>query len=240
MGVLDMSHFARTLVSGLLALLVGTAAAQGVIHPCGPLQNAFGPLDYRTASRSDKQLVEGAHFTPPVEALISGATAHRPGGDIDYTLRVFPNNPRALLAVIRLGEKENTDKPSGMRYSVECWLDRAVRFQPGDVVVRMIRAGYFGKRTRKAEALAELQVVERIAEPDNAFTQYNLGMSYFELGEHERALSFAHKALAMGLPHSDLREMLRRVGHWQEPVPDSAAASASSASNAASVPARRP
>lgn len=237
-----MSLLVRPLAGALLLALAAGAAAQDVINTCGGLQNGFGPLDYRSASRSDKQLVEGAHFTAPVEALVSGTTARRPGGDIDYTLRAFPNNPRALMAVIRLSELERTDKPSGMRYTVECWLERAVRFQPDDVIVRMIRAGYYGKRNRKADALNDLQVVERIAEPDNPFTQYNLGLSYFELGEHDKALAFAHKAMAMGLQRSDLREMLQRAGRWRDPTPESAdgAASAASSAAAASAPTRQP
>lgn len=232
-----MTHIPR-IAAALLMAAAAAAGAQEAFSTCGALQNAFGPFDYRTATKATKQLVEGAHFTPPVEALISGATAHRPGGDIDYTLRVFPNNPRALIAVIRLGEMEKSEKPSGMRYTVDCWLERAVRFQPNDTIVRMIRAGYYGKRNMKAEALADLEVVERIAEPDNPFTHYNLGLSYMELGQHEKALAQAHKAMALGLTRTELRDRLVRAGRWQDPpaAPEAAASAASAPASASRQP----
>lgn len=226
----------RTLACLAGCWMVGASALAQAQAPsiCGPLQNAFGPLDYRSAPPATRSLVEDAHFTPPVQALIAGHTSRRPGGDIDYTLRAFPNNPRALLAVIRLGEQEKTDKPSGMRYTVECWLERAARFQPNDVIVRMIRAGYFAKRSRKEEALRELQFAEQFADPENPLTAFNIGMGYFDAGDHAQALRFAHKALAMGLAWPDLRKRLQAVGQWVEP-PDAAASSPLPAASSASA-----
>jgi tetratricopeptide (TPR) repeat protein len=206
---------------------IGVHAQQPQVSFCGPIENAFGPFDYRTATTFNRQLVESAHFTAEVEALIRGVTTRRPGGDIGYTLRVFPNHPRALLATIRLAEIEKTDKPVGMTYTVDCWLERAVRFQPRDPVVRMIRSGFFAKVGRRDAALADLQAAERFAEPDNAFTQYNIGLSYLTLGEYERALEFAHKAMALGMPRTELRDRLKQAGRWTDPPAEAASAPAS-------------
>src|SRR5437868_1067555 len=81
---------------------VSVARAQN-LGDCGSLDNpSYGPFDYRTATAYQKQLVEiiGAHFTSSVESLQHGNTAPI-GGELDYTLRAFPNHRRALLAMIR-------------------------------------------------------------------------------------------------------------------------------------------
>lgn len=224
----------------MAAALAGKASAQ---QACGALNNGFGPFDYRpshyVAGPGDSQphaeklnLVQIAHFTPAVESLIRGETSRRPGGDIDYTLRAFPNHHRALLAVIRLGEVEKREQPIGMRYPVDCWLERAVRFRPDDVIVRMIRASYFGKKGRRDDAMLDLGVVDRLA-ADNPFTRYNLGLTYFELGAFEEALAQAHRAMALGMQRAELKEQLVAAGRWREPEPTAAADPAASAASAA-------
>lgn len=210
-----------------LSLPLGVLAQQP--NACGSLENSFGPFDYRKPHTQEKQLVESAHFTPVVEALIRGSTAGHPGSDIDYTLRAFPNHHRALAATIRLAQREKTDKPRSMRYSVDCWLERAARFQPDDAVVRMLYAGWLGPRGQRDAAMAQLAQAERVA-GDNAFTHYNLGLSYLELGAFEQALAKAHQAQALGMTRTDLADRLRATGHWRDPVaPSPAAASAASA-----------
>src|SRR5689334_5467108 len=74
---------------------------------CGKLENHYGPFDYRTTSKKNLELVESFHFTPKVEKGIGGNTSITAGGDLNYTLRVFPNHHRALAALIRLSELEH-------------------------------------------------------------------------------------------------------------------------------------
>lgn len=218
----------------LLALLaaIGLALPAAVpaqtFNACGPLENSFGPFDYRDSLPEQKGLVESAHFTPAVEALIRGVTARLPGPDIDYTLRAFPNHHRALLATIRLGQREKQVQPGGMRYSVECWLDRAVRWRPDDPIVRMIYASWLGPNGKRDAALRQLAEAERLA-GDNPFTHYNVGLSYLELGEHERALAKAHQAMAMGIARTELADALRAAGRWRDPPAPAPAEGAASA-----------
>lgn len=203
------------------ACLLGTAPvfAQSGGAGCGPLfsEGQYGPYDYRT-DRDKLPIVLGAHFTPEVEALIRGKTGTRPGTDIDYTLRAIPNNHRALLAMMRLGEKEKTSQPSGSRYSVQCWFERAITFRPDDAVVRMIYSSYLGKQGRLPEANAQLELATVHAK-DNAFTHYNIGLHYFDLKNYDKALAQAHQAIALGFGQTALREQLQRVGKWSEPPP---------------------
>lgn len=223
-----------------LALVLAAATpallrAQTLAGSCGDLANAYGPYDFRH-DRDKLPIVLGAHFKPEVEALIRGTTATTPGHDIDYTLRAIPNHPGALLAVIRLGVKEKTDLPIGMRYTVECWLERAIRFRSDDSVVRMIYATYLSERQRKPEAMKQLEVVEGLAK-DNPFTHYNLGMIYADMKEYERALKQAHLAMELGFRQTALRDKLTAAGRWQEPVeaadPAASAASATLATSEA-------
>lgn len=212
----------------VLALAVGlatTAFAQSQYDnssSCGALyiRGQYGPFDFRTDL--DKiDIVTSYHFTPVVEALIRGSTTVLPGPDISYTLASIPNHPSALLAMMRLGEKEKTPKPSGSKYSVECWFIRALKFRPDDQIVRMIYTQFLSKNNRKPEAMQQLAFVLNSAN-DNAFTYQNVGLLYFDLGEYQQALTQAHKAIALGLDRPDLRDKLQAIRQWVEPAPVSA------------------
>ncbi|MDB5850133.1 MAG: hypothetical protein JWP29_3885, partial [Rhodoferax sp.] len=141
---------------GLAALrIVGAAAvllslsfqAHSQESGCGPIQNAYGPFDYRFEKGNSLYLVESAHFTPVVEALIRGNAGYL-GGDLDYTLRAFPNHHRALMAVMRYGEKTKSPQPPNLRYTVECYFVRALQFKPDDTIVKLIYASFLGKNSR--------------------------------------------------------------------------------------------
>ncbi len=190
--------------------------AQSSNSACGSLTNAYGPYDYRT-DRDKLPIVLVNHFTDEVEALIRGKTGERPGGDIDYTLRAIPNNHRALMAMMRLGEKEKKLQPSGSRYTVECWFERAILFRPDDSIVRMIYSSYLKSKERLQEANAQLDIATNYAQ-DNAFTHYNIGLHYFDLKSYEKALFQAHKAISLGFPQTALRDQLQGVGKWTEPA----------------------
>lgn len=223
----------RALRLWLVFFAGSTCYAQSDSGSCGPLANAYGPYDYRT-DRDKLPIVLGAHFTPIVESLVRGATGSLPGGDIDYTLRAIPNNHRALISMMRLGEKEKTPQPSGSHYTVECWFDRAIRFRPDDGIVRMIYATYLNKNGRIPEATAQLEIATNYAK-DNAFTHYNIGLHYFDLKNYDKALTQAHKAIELGFTQTALRDQLQKVGKWSEPT--EAAATPVAASDAASAPA---
>ena len=210
--------------------------AQSNNSACGSLDvGSYGPFDYRT-DHDKLPIVLGAHFTPEVEALVRGRTSATPGGDISYTLAVIPNNPRALIAMMRLGEKEKTPQPYGSRYSVECWFDRAIRFRPDDAIVRMIYSTYLNKQGRVADANKELAIATSYAK-DNAFTHFNIGLHYFDLKNYDQALIEAHKAMALGFPRSELRDRLKSVGKWVEPT-DKVMGAATPGIEAASSPQR--
>lgn len=221
------THAKCALLLGICLLLVspGIALAQEVPGGCGSLTQSRGPFDYRpdryipeNTYRSHKALlgiVENAHFTPEVEALVRGKTGTTAGGDISYTLVMFPNHHRALIAMAALGEKEKTSKAYGARYSVECYFRRAITWRPDDNIARMIYAKYLAKVMRANEAEQQLSVVASQA-GDNAFTHNNIGLIYFDMKNYKKALIHAHKAYELGLGMPTLRDQLKGVGKWSE------------------------
>ena len=70
---------------------------------------SIGPLDYRITPPDVRELVERRHFTRNVEQLKKGVTS-TVGGDITYTLRAFPNHPRALKAAAELTRRNDGQK----------------------------------------------------------------------------------------------------------------------------------
>jgi len=240
----------RTLPLLLLGLCGALPSmAQVSVNACGPLRGShYGPYDYRSDHQkqssadpmphADKRaLVEDAHFTPRVENLIgaqSGGMVGPPGADLSYTLRAFPNNHRALVSVIRYGEKFKTETPPGLQYPVECYFERAIRFAPDDVIVRIIYSTFLTKKSRPQEAVKQLQVSSGLA-GDNPFTHFNIGLAYFDLKEYDLALRSAHRALALGFERTDLQDKLKSVGQWQDPQAAEPAASAASAAPAKSA-----
>jgi len=219
------------LVLTLLCVAGGAAAfaQQAGGEDCGSIANAFGPFDYRQQLHqgqngiersSNLSLVEDAHFTPPVEALIKGNAGYL-GGDLDYTLRAFPNHPRALMSVMRYGEKKKSPHPPDLRYSVECYFDRAIRFQSDDGVVRMVYSMFLAKGNRVPEAVKQLDIAANNAEgKENPFTHYNLGLNYLDLKQYAKAQEQAHKAYALGFPRTELKDGLKALGKWTDAAAD--------------------
>jgi tetratricopeptide (TPR) repeat protein len=185
-------------------------------NACGPLANAYGPFDYTNAShrRENLPVVERHHFTDAVFELTSGVSGHI-AGDIDYTLRAFPNHHRALDAMSRLGQRERTTQPVGSRYSVDCWFERAKRFAPRDAGVLLVHSIHLHRRGKLADAVAEAQAGLRI-DPENPELHYNLGLYLVDKGDFANALEHARAAYAQGYPLPGLRRRLERAGHWAE------------------------
>jgi len=205
----------------LILAIAALAASKAVsaaepYSPCGPLLGlGFGPFDYRTASEKEKDIVESHHFTPDVASLRSGSTSSL-GGDLDYTLRAFPNHPRALLAMSNLAQRTNTDKPTGARWNVDCYFERAIRWQPDDPSVRLVYAIHLTRRNQKELARKQLDIAEQNA-IDSANFRYNLGLAFLDVGDYEHALKHAWRAEALGYELHGLRRRLEAAGKWRNP-----------------------
>lgn len=221
------SRTAALCTAVLVGIWAGPAGAQGLPATCGSLSQSWGPFDYRPERyipepiyRSHKALlaiVETAHFTPEVENLIRGKTGALPGGDLSYTLGVFPNHHRALISVSSLGLKLKSPQPPETRFSIECYFLRAMAFRPDDPMVRMIYANYLIQLGEKAAAEKQIDAVAA-TEPENPFTLRNIALLYLDVRNYDKSLQFAHKAAATGLNVDALKAKLEQAGQWKSPA----------------------
>ena len=210
------------LVLCLVPLADLCAQAEITIADCGTLENAYGPFDYRDPANSAPQpggaesplsLVEGGHFNADVENLVRGLSTADPLGDLEYTLRAFPNHHRALYAMARYHLRRGLGMHG--RYSIDCWFERAIRFRPDDAVVYMIKGVFLARSGRKEEALDPyLQALE--LDDTLAEAHYNIGLLYADLGNYEAALRHAQTAYRMGYPLPGLRNQLQDAGVWNQ------------------------
>jgi hypothetical protein len=218
----------RTALAGTVIALSTSAVAQVSPQICGSLENPTGPFDYRVQRGNELHLVESAHFTPRVELVMRGERGYL-GQDLDYTLRVYPNHHRALVAIIRYEGRVNFIKPiDRIPRPAECYFERAIRWKADDVVTRMLYAQFLYLKSRSDEARAQLQAAEGLAQ-DNPLTRFNIGLTYLEGKDYEHALRQAHLAVALGYERPELREKLVAAGRWVDP-PAAASAPASAAS----------
>lgn len=241
---------ATTLAAALVAALGATLAVAPAhaqilpgqaaqTNPCGPIfiRNFFGPYDYRT-HRGTLQIVEDFHFTPEIEAGLRGRNGPI-GGDINYTLKASPNHHRALITLMQVGRRLKNEQYTGLEWPMECYFDRAIRFQKDDPIVRMLYAQYLTERNRRPDAVKQLDIALELA-GDNPFTHYNIGMLFADAAEWDRALKQAHKAMSLGFPRPELADRLRQAGRWSEPVAAAAPTAAASAGAAPAAAASRP
>ena len=221
---------AITLLSSLCMLAGAAAQAKLPLGPaqCGPIENAYGPFDYRTNKRELK-VVEDNHFTPNIENLRRGLTGSL-GQELSYTLRAYPNHHRALISMMNLGEKLKTQMPPDAGVPVECWFERALRFRPNDNIARLLYATFLVKQGREADVVHQLEDAAKLA-GDNAFTHYNIALVYFDLKHFDKSLAHAHISYGMGMQRPELREQLKRVDKWREPVDATAQGAAVGASD---------
>ena len=201
---------------GLYAALNCVMGSAQQINPCGdPFRNAFGPFDYRTVPADKKMIVEGAHFTADIEGFRKHGKASYVANDIDYTLRVFPNHPRALLALSKLSLKLKTMRPPGTQWTVDCYFQRAIRYQPDDPSVRLVYGIHLTQWGRPDVARQQLELAEKSA-PEEGNFHYNLGLAFLDLGDTERALKHAKRAYALGYRLPGLQSRLEKLGKWRD------------------------
>lgn len=210
--IANIMNILSTSATVFFLLSVNVSLASSI---CGDLDNGInGPFDYIGADRNHLKLVEDHHFTKNVERLnIYEGSAH--GADLDYTLRAYPNHHRALDTMSRLAIRDKTPQPRGARYTTLCWFERAIRFKPNDVMVRLIFSSHLLKIDKLDMALEQLLFAIDL-EPDNPLTAYNLGLIYLKKRDYEKAVHFAKKAYAQDFPLQGLKQQLRSAGRWRE------------------------
>lgn len=174
------------------------------------------PYNYWTASAEQRRQAERLDSLPlATSASGSREARERKAAELEAVLRVFPNHPRALMAMADLARAEKSGRPRGSRYSMGCWYDRAVRFAPNDVQVRLAYGHWLAQRGERAAAIAQLDRVAAEAMESQTLS-YNLGLAYCESEAWDKALRAAHRAYALGHTLPGLRNRLASAGKWRE------------------------
>jgi tetratricopeptide (TPR) repeat protein len=179
--------------------------------PCQGKEQGFGPFDYTSIEgKKNLNIVEIYHFTSKVETLKSGQSGHI-DGDLDYTLRAFPNHHRALNAMMRYQE-QNPQKIHPDTTKIECYLQRATHFAPHDPIPFILYGIYLHKHGHLQQALDQYQQAEKI-QPNHPELLYNLGFLFIDLKKLEQAREYARKAYGAGHPLSGLKNKLKKLGY---------------------------
>lgn len=183
--------------------------------PCSGGQPTSGPFDYlkRGQFAGQLQVVEEHHFDKNVEKLIKGISTE-PMGDIDFTLRAFPNHHRALRSAMnfRLMHERWPKRSKGVR--AECYLQRAINFSPRDDVLHSMLAYTLHKLDQPERAIEHYKAaIERA--PSDMMLQYNIGLALTEAERYPEARAYAETVYAVGFPLPALKRRLLEAGHWE-------------------------
>lgn len=218
---------AGTLVALCLVILPPLAAAADY--------GQFGPFDYYDLKNTPENalpLVERAHFGPKTKKLALDHNWCFYWGDLDYTLRAFPNHPGALMAMAEYLEhhrpctrKRKEPKTleaimaeiesGGWRErNADYYFDTAIKFRPQYAETHILYGKYLAKSGRLDEALARYAEALKL-EPNSADAHYYLGLLYLEKGNFDKAKFHAQKAYSLGQQLPDLREKLIKAGMWE-------------------------
>jgi len=204
-----------TCAFALLSIVFGESVS--AFEPCDSPIVSYGPYDYRT-ERDKLAIVERTHFTSDVETLRRGATSSTPAGDLNYTLLASPNHHRALMAMANYSIRVGKERVPDAAFTTPCYFERAIRFAPDDGIVRLVFAIYLNKVGKKPEMVDQLKAAEELS-ISGANNFYNMGLLFFEAGNYDKALEYAHKASQLGFQLPGLRRKLESVGKWKEASP---------------------
>jgi tetratricopeptide (TPR) repeat protein len=199
-----------------LVSAVSTTASAKMPLECGTLANHYGPYNYANLEhrRTKLPVVEHAHFTNKVEQLISGESGTIEG-DLDYTLRTFPNHHRALAAFSnqeRAQKRVNPEYKTGY-FTVNCYFLRAIANAPDDPVVYLLY-GIYNDRLKLFDKAEEnyLKSIELNSKSSSA--HYNLGLLYYRMARYDQSLKHAKIAYSRRFPLPGLMNKLKKSGHW--------------------------
>lgn len=231
----EKTVYIQHLIVGAVIAILFSSYAQA-FSPCGSLENAdhIGPWDYfdpinqiptSGVPQGNLRLVEGSHLSHKMNSLSRGHSGSGIIGfmiDVDYTLRKFPNHPRALDMISRFHIRNNGVLPQHKAWAaewkrtVDCYFDRALRFSFNNPVIHMIYGVHHHRLKKYKDAVSEYKIAEQLSEKNSIELNYYLGLSYVELKEYDLASEYAIKAYSEGYPLPGLREMLKKVNKWHD------------------------
>ncbi len=181
---------------------------------CSPTVDRRMAKDYRMRETS---LLRGkaadtyrSHVGPAIRRMDAGIYSRSVIGDLNFTLKRWPNHYLALQALIRF---EAGGGAVDKYIPVLCYFEKAHHFVPDDANV-LVLAGLFRYKSGRDEAAKELWKFALRIDPKSVDAHYNLGLLYFRLGQYSASLEHARTAYELGYPLPGLRRMLIDGGYW--------------------------
>lgn len=195
----------------------------------------YGPYDYYDSSEWPKDAltrVEKAHFGPKTMDLARRGDWCFYWGDLDYTLRAFPNHPRALMTMaeylqhrqpcVRHLKSSTTlqDVVADMEgneweeRTADFYFKKAIEFRPQYAATHVVYGRYLTQVGRLDEAVQQCLAAEKL-DPKSADAQYQLGLLYLQKNDLTKAKGYAEKAYKLGATSPELRDKLVEAGAWE-------------------------
>jgi tetratricopeptide (TPR) repeat protein len=197
----------------------------------------FGPFDYydtRSTPTKAYALVESAHLGPKTQLMLRQGDKCGYWGDLDYTLRAFPNHPRALKMMaefLKTNVSCNIGGPPPATTSaldlaaqiesgrwegrtMEYYFETAIKYRPQYTETRVLFARALrdvGKRDQAVEVLQEALKQDA----GSSAAHYEIGTLLLAKGDKQAALRHARKAYQLGSPPAALRDQLVAAGIWK-------------------------
>jgi len=185
--------------------------------PCQGSSKGYGPYDFFSVDKHHVNVVEQFHFTRNVEQLIKGESS-RIVDDLDYTLVSIPNHPKALLSAIRFQIKENNKLNrvalGRLKSTPECYLQRAINFNPKNTSSYILLAYYYSK-INKLKKAQDIYIKAINLAPNNSKTEYLYSLLLIKLKENKEAVKYAKKAYQHGHPPQNLKNKLKKLHLWK-------------------------
>lgn len=242
-----MDESRRFNISKWFALTLAASFSFGWASLCAADANygQFGPYNYYKPPKGALRLVESAHMR-----TVIAADRHRGNwcayyGNLDYTLRAFPNHPEALVLMAEyLDAREpctnnnslsssSGKSPLELAAAIEAgaWRERTpdyyfqkgIGYKPKDAPkstvdyaeTRVLYGKYLYSHGRAEDAMTQFKVAIK-REPKSAEAHYYLGLILFEKNDTEAAKRYIQTGYKIGQPPAELKQKLINIGQWRE------------------------
>lgn len=190
----------------------------------------YGPIDYYdsenhikgkggelTGDLKDKNkitIVTAYHFNSDIVRLRRGQTSTNISGDLDYTLRALPNHPVALDTVSRFEVLQNNSvefksKQKPMPFEADCYFQRAINVFGYNQPQTYMLWGLHKYRQKKYEKAIKYFIQAESLKFKSADLAYYFGLTYFQLGDFDKAQKYSDRAYKMGYQLPGLKNLLK-------------------------------